>query len=134
VVAHCGIRGETKAAVSGVRERRDRDPERYDRLFRSIGALAVLGREALLSGDAKVFGRIMDENHALLAEIGVSLPILDRMADSARAAGALGAKLSGAGTGGNVIALVEPASRDAVLDAFRSTGSTWEYSFPLSAS
>ena len=48
----------------------------------------------------------MDENHALLQEIGVSCPELDALVAAARAAGALGAKLSGGGRGGNMIALV----------------------------
>jgi mevalonate kinase len=133
IVANSGIRGETKAAVAGVRERRDRDPLRYDRLIREIGGLTERGRTALLRGDGPGLGRAMNECHALLAEMGVSLPILDHLAESARAAGALGAKLSGAGAGGNVIALADGPSRGGIRKALQSAGSCWDYSFTLPA-
>ena len=64
----------------------------------------------------------MDENHALLQEIGVSCPELDALVAAARAAGALGAKLSGGGRGGNMIALVTEETASEVADALRSAG------------
>ena len=64
----------------------------------------------------------MDENHALLQEIGVSCPELDALVAAARAAGALGAKLSGGGRGGNMIALVTEATASQVADALRAAG------------
>jgi mevalonate kinase len=52
----------------------------------------------------------MDVNHKLLQQMTVSSPELDRLVDAARRAGALGAKLSGGGRGGNMIALADPAA------------------------
>jgi mevalonate kinase len=133
IVANSGIRGETKAAVAGVRERHDRDPFRYDRLFREIGGLTNRGRTALLRGDGPGLGQAMNECHAFLAEMGVSLPILDHMAESARTAGALGAKLSGAGAGGNVLTLADAAGCGSIRKALQTAGSCWDYAFTLPA-
>ena len=64
----------------------------------------------------------MDRNHALLQEIGVSCPELDALVAAARAAGATGAKLSGGGRGGNMIALVTGETAPQVADALRVAG------------
>jgi mevalonate kinase len=67
-------------------------------------------------------GRLMEENHRLLQEMGVSSPRLDSLVEAARRAGALGAKLSGAGRGGNMIALVDAQASDEVETALLSAG------------
>ncbi len=61
-----------------------------------------------------MLGALMDENHALLQSMSISSPELDKLVLAARNAGALGAKLSGGGRGGNMIALVEPDQAEAV--------------------
>jgi mevalonate kinase len=72
-------------------------------------------------GDEKRLGQLMWENHDYLREMTVSAEKLDLLVAAAKAAGALGAKLSGAGRGGNMIALVEAANeasvRRSLLDA-----------------
>jgi mevalonate kinase len=67
-------------------------------------------------------GVAMAENHELLRSLSVSTEALDRLADAARQAGALGAKLTGAGMGGNVIALLGDAEPTPVLEALREAG------------
>ena len=69
-------------------------------------------------------GALMNDNQAVLAAMGVSSPELDRLIEAARQAGAWGAKLSGAGWGGNMIALVEPETAPAVSDALLKAGAT----------
>jgi mevalonate kinase len=133
LIAYSGIRGETRSAVAGVRERREREPALYDNLFREIGSLAEDGCDALQSGDSRRLGRDMNNCHGLLQAIGVSLPALDQLTDAARAAGALGAKLSGAGAGGNVLVLANPERREEILAALQSAGSRWEFAFTLPA-
>ena len=64
----------------------------------------------------------MNENHALLHKMSVSSPILDKLVEAARSAGALGSKLSGAGRGGNMIALVTPESSEVVAGALTDAG------------
>ena len=67
--------------------------------------------QSIVEGERGSLGDLFNQNHALLQAIGVSSPTLDRLVDAARAAGAFGAKLSGGGRGGNVIALVNDSTR-----------------------
>ena len=66
----------------------------------------------------------MNENQTLLAEMGVSSPELDRLIDAALGAGASGAKLSGGGMGGNMIAVVTPDRAQAIAVALLEAGAT----------
>ena len=70
----------------------------------------------------EALGKLMDENHELLARLGVSSPELDQLVAAARRAGALGAKLSGAGWGGNMIALTGPDAVAGVEQALQAAG------------
>ena len=79
--------------------------EKYDVWFRQIGQIALMARAAIIGGELFALGALMDGNQWLLEQVGVSSPEIDRLVQAARQAGALGAKLSGAGRGGNVIAL-----------------------------
>jgi mevalonate kinase len=105
-----------------VRQAWQRSRERYEDLFDQIGSIAVEVRRALETGDFEQVGRMMDQNHSLLQAMGVSSPHLDSLVSAARKEGAMGAKLSGAGRGGNVIALVSSETRDAVERALTSEG------------
>jgi mevalonate kinase len=67
----------------------------------------------------------MNKNQECLVEMGVSSVELDRLVEAARAAGALGAKLSGGGRGGNMIALVDPASATTVQKALEAAGAVY---------
>ena len=107
LIGDTGIRSSTREAVEQVRESRRRDPARYDALFDQIGDIVDDARRAIEIGDVEELGMLMTENHALLIEMGVSSPQLDELVDAAQFSGALGAKLSGAGRGGNMITLVE---------------------------
>jgi mevalonate kinase len=122
LIADSGVPGRTRIAVGGVRERRDADPARYDELFRRIGSLAEEGRGHLVSGRISQLGATLDRCHELLRAIEVSTPALDHMVEAARGAGAYGAKLSGAGLGGNIVALADPARLAAVEAALRASG------------
>jgi mevalonate kinase len=70
----------------------------------------------------EALGKLMDENHGLLASLGVSSPELDQLVTTARQAGAFGAKLSGAGWGGNMIALTDPDAAAGVEQALQAAG------------
>jgi mevalonate kinase len=105
-IADTGIESSTREVVADLRQRYQSDPDRYLPLFDRVGEIAVTARSAIEQGQIEGLGRLMDENHALLQELGVSCPELDRLVVAAREGDALGAKLSGAGWGGNVIALI----------------------------
>ena len=93
-----------------------------DARLRELGGLADTGTAALLAGDGAALGAAMDRAHARLGELGVSTPQLDALCDAARAAGAWGAKLTGAGGGGAVIAIATRAREAAVLAAWKQAG------------
>jgi mevalonate kinase len=95
----------TARTVGGLRERAAAAPEVFAPVFAAIGALVRSARGALERGEAKLLGDLMTMNHGLLRALGVSTAELDALVDAALACGALGAKLTGAGGGGAVIAL-----------------------------
>ena len=113
-IADTGIASPTKIAVSHVRRGWEREREKYEEIFDEIGTIAKMGRQAIERGESETVGRLMNENHRLLQLIGVSSPELEGLVKAARQGGALGAKLSGAGRGGNIIALVTQETRSRV--------------------
>jgi mevalonate kinase len=86
-----------------------------------LGELSTAGLEALAVGDIDSLGRLFDLAHGVLAGLRLSTPELDRLVHGARAAGAIGAKLTGAGGGGAVIALA-PSHRNDVIERWRADG------------
>ena len=124
LIASTGIRASTAEVVSGVRSRRDQQMERYEKLFDQIDGLVKQAYKGLLAGDRETCGRWMTENHQLLREIGVSSPILDALVNTALAHGAYGAKLSGAGVGGNVIVLVSTDASNEIEQALKAAGAS----------
>ncbi|PJB21316.1 MAG: mevalonate kinase [Euryarchaeota archaeon CG_4_9_14_3_um_filter_38_12] len=105
VIANTGIVADTSRVVAGVRERKNKNPEKYNKIFNEAEKLAYDARKALERFDLKTVGALMNENHRLLQEIGVSCKELDFLVDLARDNGAYGAKLTGGGAGGNMVAL-----------------------------
>jgi len=105
VIGSTGKVANTKAMVAGVAERKKKNPEKYDPIFKQAENLAYAGRKALESYDLKKFGELMNENHRLLQEIEVSSRELDLLVDIAKKNGAFGAKLTGGGGGGCMVAL-----------------------------
>jgi mevalonate kinase len=122
VVGDTGKRSATRAPVGAVRQRWQADPARYEALFDQVGALVARARSLLAQGDLVSLGPLLSQNHALLQHIGVSSPELDALVAAARQAGALGAKLSGAGWGGVMLALVTSEQQDAVTHALKAAG------------
>jgi mevalonate kinase len=122
LIADSGISGSTREAVAGVRQRWEQARELYEARFDQMGAIADAARQAIARGEQARLGKLLDENHVRLREIGVSIPVLDRLVTAAREAGALGAKLTGAGMGGNVIALAPEAQIESIRRALLRAG------------
>ncbi|MFV9507221.1 MAG: mevalonate kinase [Oscillochloridaceae bacterium umkhey_bin13] len=122
VIGDTGIRSATRLPVAAVRSGWQADPPRYEARFAAIGELVRQARQALAHGDQPGLGTLLTTNHGLLVELGVSSPELDRLVAAALAAGALGAKLAGAGWGGIMFALVDPAATEAVATALHQAG------------
>ncbi|RPJ51360.1 MAG: mevalonate kinase, partial [Chloroflexi bacterium] len=122
VIGNTGSASPTGAVVGDVRERWQTDPPAYERLFDEIGAIALAARTAIEKGLVEALGPLMTRNQALLQHLTVSSPELDRLVETALAAGAGGAKLSGGGRGGNMIALASPANAAEIAKALRGAG------------
>jgi mevalonate kinase len=120
IIGDTGIPSPTKESVGDVRTAWQADPKHYERFFAVAGNITQTARQAIERGHLERLGPLMDENHALLQEIGVSSPELDRLVNAAKSAGALGAKLSGGGRGGNMIALGH--NDNGISQAMRSSG------------
>jgi len=105
VIADSGITQSTAEVVQAVRDARGADRAHYESLFWEIGTMACVGRDVIRSGSGVELGMCMNRNHELLQSIGVSCKELDQLVEAAREAGAAGAKLTGAGRGGNVVCL-----------------------------
>lgn len=127
LVGDTGVSSSTKIAVGDVRNLYNSNMELMTEKFNRIGELVSAGRRAIESGDFNLLGHVMSENHQLLQDITVSSPMLDRLVDSAQRSGALGAKLSGAGRGGNMIALVSQEKIDSVKKALLEAGAVHVY-------
>ncbi|HIH96570.1 MAG TPA: mevalonate kinase [Thermoplasmata archaeon] len=105
VMGNTGKVADTKAVVEGVRERKERFPEGYNPIFRASKELVGEARKALEDCDLNEVGKLMNDNHKLLQRIEVSSKELDYLVELARKNGALGAKLTGGGVGGCMVAL-----------------------------
>jgi mevalonate kinase len=108
--------------VESVAALRQAEPQRIERVLHAIHGLVLDARAALRLGRTSELGALMDRNHQLLSELGVSTPALDAACDMARAAGALGAKLTGGGGGGCVLALAGEGGTAPLLEAWRQAG------------
>ncbi len=121
-IADTGIASPTKIAVSDVRRAWEADKAKYESLFDRCGGIAKQARALIESGQPGELGALMNENHKVLREMGVSCAELETLVSAALEDGAAGAKLSGGGRGGNMIALVTEADEANVRDALLRAG------------
>jgi mevalonate kinase len=124
IIADSGIASSTKVTVGDVRVRWLADPDEMNAYFDRIGAIVEDAAAAIAAGEPERLGPLMNANQALLVEIGVSCPALDALAAAAINAGASGAKLSGGGRGGNLIALADRENAEPIAAALRAAGAT----------
>jgi mevalonate kinase len=117
VVALTGILRGTRSTVLPLSGRRAERPDLYDPMLAFLGELARGGAAALERGDLQDLGLRFDAAHGVLAAVGVSCPELESAVATLRNAGALGAKLTGAGGGGAAIGLARDAEHAAALAA-----------------
>jgi mevalonate kinase len=122
LVADTGVSSSTKTVVTDVRRSWQTDPHRFETVFDGCGHIAVAARAAIESGDQLEIGHLMTCNQALLVEMTVSSEELNHLVEVSISAGALGAKLSGGGRGGNMIALVTSETEETVHDALSRAG------------
>jgi mevalonate kinase len=107
VIANSGITASTTEVVADVRRLKKENPKKFEKIFTKYKNLAGEAKKALLTGNIVVTGNLMNQNHKLLQEITVSGEINDKLVKIALNNGAIGAKMTGTGRGGLVIALAE---------------------------
>ena len=134
LVCDSGVHRSTKALVGSVVKRSREQTDRFQTHLDEITAISNAVAKALRKEDDNELGRLMNRNHEMLRQIGVSTPDLDRLVAEARQAGALAAKLTGAGGGGCIIALCDDKKdRSNIARKLRSAGGTI-YNVSLDAS
>lgn len=121
-IGNTGIASGTKAMVDAVARLRERRPSIVEKSFEGIRAIVGNVRVAIEHGDAVALGRLMDLNQMILSGLFVSTEEIEQMCAVARRAGALGAKLTGAGGGGCVVALATNETAPAILRAWKADG------------
>ena len=105
VMGNTGLVTNTEKAVAGVRERKGKNPKKYQEIFERARALVPQAKVALEAGEYRKVGQLMTENHQLLQKIEVSCNELDQLVEVAMDNGAWGAKMTGSGLGGYMVAL-----------------------------
>ncbi|MFG2561903.1 mevalonate kinase [Streptomyces sp. NPDC048496] len=128
IIADSGVSGSTKDAVELVRHTFERNAETQAAFVRRVSSLTHAAVRDLARGQWSDFGARLTENHRLLREIGLSTDRIDALVDAALAAGSPGAKISGGGLGGCMIALAgEPSRAQAVVRRLHEAGAvrTW---------
>ncbi len=130
VVADSGRVGDTYSAVKSIRDKYEMKPEKIEESITLLGKWTEEVRLGLAVGDYQKVGEKLNLAHHHLALLGVSDEGLDYLVDTARAAGAIGAKLTGGGRGGCILALVENETiGKKVAEALIEAGAarTWQY-------
>jgi mevalonate kinase len=107
LIVNSGEQKSTRIMVNQVAEKVAVNPEYYNQIILNVGSLVIQAKKILESGDIETLGKLMLKNHQYLQELHVSTSTLDQLVMLAMNAGAFGAKLSGAGGGGNMIILAD---------------------------
>lgn len=119
VIADTGIERSTREAVLSVLSLYDKHPRVMEKIYEAAEEIIREAEESLSKGDWIRVGELMNINHGLLSAIGVSILELEKLVYLARKSGALGAKITGAGMGGSIIALTLRENVEQVVEALR---------------
>lgn len=122
IIGLSGVATLTMQTVGNVRAAWEKNPQRYETIFSQIDELALAGVEALRKGDIAELGELMNIDHGLLNALQVSSWEIEELVEIARRNGALGAKLTGGGGGGAMIAVAEPDNTQSIASAMRAAG------------
>ncbi|MHA1126723.1 MAG: mevalonate kinase [Candidatus Heimdallarchaeota archaeon] len=121
IVGNTGVKAPSGPIVESVREFEKSKPSKAKVIFSCIQNIVEQAKEAILNHEEEVLGELMDCNQKLLNDLDVSSKILDELIAAAKGAGAFGAKLSGAGKGDNMIALISSHKREQIAEAINKT-------------
>ena len=123
VIANTGITASTVEVVGDVRKLKEANPVKFEKKFNDYHTLAINAKVALLEGDEIGIGKLMNQNHKMLQDITVSGKVNDKLVEISLNNGALGAKMTGTGRGGLVIALAKNEEvQQNIADAIKAEG------------
>lgn len=122
ILAFSGERRSTRTLIDRVSRMKERYPALFTGLAESASDVSMLAAERLARGDMKGLGRLLTFNHAVLSTVGASDALLDSLVDSLLALGCSGAKLTGAGGGGSVLAVAPKGKEKSTIAAVRARG------------
>lgn len=123
VLGNCGVTSNTAVLTSTTGELKEKDPKLFSKRIERITAQVYEIKQGLQSGDVEIVGRIMTDNHKILVNMGLSHKKLDYLCDLVLERGAFGAKLTGGGMGGYMVALTPGRDlQDAVASAMEKKG------------
>ena len=134
IIASTGLSSSTAEVVGDVRKKKEQNPEWFDSIVKEYERLAYEARDAMIQFNDKRVGELMNKNHELLQKLTVSCKELDNLVRIARENGALGAKMTGTGRGGNMIALVpDETTQSRIVKALEEGGAAgvWTTTFGL---
>jgi mevalonate kinase len=131
VIADTGIKKSTAVTVGDLAERRAASPEEINLHYDAIAKIATRGLVAFEFGELEEFGELMTENQTHLSELGLSCPELDTLIEASLRAGALGAKLTGGGRGGFMVALAPIADTSVISQALMDAGAKQVIDVPI---
>ena len=134
IVADTGEVGQTRVAVEDVAALNQQDPKNIGEKIKHLGNLADLARTAIEEKDAATLGKMMSQAHLTLSELTVSNPTLDYLVEKSLVSGALGAKLTGGGRGGCMIALARTQTEaEKIARSLERAGAKNTWIHPLGA-
>ncbi|MGW0761152.1 mevalonate kinase [Streptomyces sp. NPDC002814] len=131
IIADSGTAGSTKEAVERLRAGFGREAAAQDRFLRRAAELVAEAEQALAEGEPEELGTRLTAYHELLRAAGLSTARIDVMVEAALAAGSLGAKITGGGLGGCVLALTQPDQARQVARQLHEAGAVQTWVVPL---
>jgi mevalonate kinase len=122
IISYSGIDRNTRGQIGMVSRAKDSSPDFFSMLVDAVSRVSQAAAERLREGDMKELGNLLTLNHAVLASVGVSNGTLDRMVGLLGSLGSYGAKLTGAGGGGSVLAVAPEAKEKRIVSGLSARG------------
>jgi len=122
IVSYSGKKRSTKGQINTVARMKQKHPGLFSMLADGVGSLSLEAAQRLKDGDMKGLGNLLTVNHAVLGTVGVSNDTLDEMVDLCASLGSYGAKLTGAGGGGSVVAVAPEAKEKSIVSGLTARG------------
>ena len=122
IVSYSGKKRSTRGQINTVARAKQKHPGLFSMLAEGVSSLSLQAAKRLQEGDMKGLGNLLTVNHAVLGTVGVSNETLDDMVDAFATLGSYGAKLTGAGGGGSVVAVAPEAKEKSIVSGLTARG------------